>query len=174
SNAGTMKQSHWLGLLLSLEGSVDHLILKNGYFVTMHMLSRSRLCTMFGHRHHMRKCTRHNELQCNKNDEDPTEHTVSFRPSRINTSQRSVVKSEEALQLLEAHDYVGSGVLISLSAICASPTSTLEDVAGAANGGKVRTPAFGASRSERRLSPHASFLLKARMRCIAKNPTKHR
>lgn len=67
-----MKQSHWLGLLLSLEGSVDHLILKNGYFVTMHMLSRSRLCTMFGHRHHMRKCTRHNELQCNKNDEDPT------------------------------------------------------------------------------------------------------
>ena len=93
SNAGTMKQSHWLGLLLSLEGSVDHLILKNGYFVTMHMLSR-RLCTMFGHRHHMRKCTRHNELQCNKNDEDPTEHTVSFRPPTINTSRRSVVKSE--------------------------------------------------------------------------------
>jgi len=86
-----MKQSHWLGLLLSLECSVDHLILKNGYFVTMHVLSR-RLCTMFGHRHHMRKCTRHNELQCNKNDEDPTEHTVSFRPSTINTSRRSAVK----------------------------------------------------------------------------------
>ena len=100
-----MKQSHWLGLLLSLEGSVDHLILKNGYFVTMHMLSR-RLCTLFGHRHHMRKCTRHKELQCNKNDEDPTEHTVSFRPSTINTSRWPVVKSEEALPLLEAHDNV--------------------------------------------------------------------
>ena len=100
-----MKQSHWLGLLLSLEGSVDHLILKNGYFVTMHMLSR-RLCTMFGHRHHMRKCTRHKELHCTKNDEDPTEHTVSFRPSTINTSRWPVVKSEEALPLLEAHDNV--------------------------------------------------------------------
>lgn len=100
-----MKQSHWLWLLLSLEGSVGHRILKNVYFVTMHMLSR-RLCTMFGHRHHMRKCTRNNELQRNKNDEDPTEHTVSFRPSTINTSRWSVVKSERALQSLEAHDYV--------------------------------------------------------------------
>ncbi|WP_428929667.1 hypothetical protein [Marinibacterium sp. SX1] len=105
SNAGTMKQSHWLGLLLSLEGSVGHLILKNVYFVTMHMLSRRR-CTMFGHWHHMRKRTRHNELQCNKNDEDPTEHTVSLRPPTTNTSWWSVVKSEEALQLLEAHDNV--------------------------------------------------------------------
>ncbi len=129
-----MKQSHWLGLLLSLEGSVDHLILKNGYFVTMHMLSR-RLCTMFGHRHHMRKCTRHNELQCNKNDEDPTEHTVSFRPPTINTSGGSVVKPERALQLLEAHDFVGSSVLRSASAICALLLVTND--ACAANGRKV-------------------------------------
>lgn len=101
-----MKQSHWLGLLLSFEGSVDHLILKSGSFFTMHMLSR-RLCTMFGHRHHMRKCTRHNELQCNKNDdEESTEHSASFRTTTINTSRWSVVKSEEALQLLEAHDNV--------------------------------------------------------------------
>ncbi|WP_170134568.1 hypothetical protein [Salipiger aestuarii] len=136
SNAGTMKQSHWLGLLLSLEGSVDHLILKNGYFVTMHMLNR-RLCTMFGHRHHMRKCTRHNELQCNKNDEDPTEHTVSFSPPTINTSGGSVVKSERAFQLLEAHDFVGSNVLRSASAICALLPLLVTNDAFTANGSKV-------------------------------------
>ena len=104
-NAGTMKQPYWLGLLLSLEGSVDHLILKNGDFVTMCMLSH-RLCIMFGHRHHMRKCARNNELQCNKNDEEPTKHTVSFHPSTINTCRRSVVKSDRAHQLLEAHAYL--------------------------------------------------------------------
>lgn len=48
-----------------------------------------------------------------------------------------------------------------------------KDFAFAANGSKVRTPAFGASRSERRLSPHASFILKARMTAEAENPTKH-
>ena len=101
NNAGAMKQPHWLGLLLSLEGDVDHLILEDGDFVTMRMLSH-KLCTMFGHRHHMRECTRNNELQRNKNDEESTEHTVSFCPSTVNTSRRSVVKSESALQLLEA------------------------------------------------------------------------
>lgn len=100
-----MKQSLWLGLLLSFEGNVDHLILKNAYFGTMQMLS-GRLCTMFGHRHHMRKCTRDNELQRNKNDEDPTEHTVSFRSSTINIFRRSAVKSGKALPLLDANDNV--------------------------------------------------------------------
>ncbi|WP_413220020.1 hypothetical protein [Tritonibacter mobilis] len=119
SKAGTIKQPKWFGLLLGPEGSVHHLILKNGYFVTMHMLSR-RLYTMVGHRHQMRECARNNELQCNKNDEEPTKHIVSFRPSTINTSRGLVVKSEEALQLLESHDYVRSGVLRSASAICAS------------------------------------------------------
>jgi len=102
-----MKQPKWFGLLLGLKDGVHHLILKNGYFVTMHMLSR-RLCTIFGHRYQMRECARSNELQCNKNDEEPTEHTVSFRPSTINTSRGIVVKSEEALQLLEPHDFVGA------------------------------------------------------------------
>ena len=72
---------------------------------------------MVGHRHQMRECARNNELQCNKNDEEPTKHIVSFRPSTINTSRGLVVKSEEAFQLLEPHDYVRSGVLRSASAI---------------------------------------------------------
>ncbi|MBU2963116.1 hypothetical protein KO516_20265 [Citreicella sp. C3M06] len=90
-NAAAMQQPHWLGLLLGREGNIDHLILKDEDFSAMRMLSH-RLCTMFGHRHHMRKCTRNNELQCNKNDEDSTEHIVSFRPPTVNTPRRSAVK----------------------------------------------------------------------------------
>ncbi|KII18281.1 hypothetical protein OO25_04785 [Phaeobacter sp. S60] len=96
SNAGTMQQSQGLGLLLRLEGEVNDLILKKGNPFPMHVMSH-RLHAVFRHRHHMRKCTRNNELQGNKNDEDTADHRASFCSNPISAAGSTTVKREKHL-----------------------------------------------------------------------------
>ncbi|WP_170134586.1 hypothetical protein [Salipiger aestuarii] len=86
-DAGAMQQPHRFGLPIGAEGTVIGPFLKFGKRLAVHVLGH-RLRTRPGHRHHMGECTRDNELQRNKNDEETTDHRVSFRPGLISTGAR--------------------------------------------------------------------------------------
>lgn len=75
--AGAMDQSGRFGVLLWVHGDICTLNLKIEGLCALYVLGH-RLRAMLGHRHHMRKCTRHKELQRHKNDDDTTDDSVSF------------------------------------------------------------------------------------------------
>ncbi|MCJ7871174.1 hypothetical protein [Phaeobacter sp. J2-8] len=101
-NAGTMQKPQGLALLLGFESNLNVLILGKGRFFTMHVLGH-RLRTLLGHRHHMRKGTRHNELQRNNYDDETTDQNAFLFPPPLDTAGRHSVNNESGFQQVETH-----------------------------------------------------------------------